>query len=347
MWRRSRRSLATITAVVAAIALTACADRRGSHALTSRLVGPRGPYGSVVWVTDDEVLLTRSAAESSGAPMAHLVEVSLEKGEFQPLAVPRGAEPCKLRTLRSLTEISPGHIGYLDVCLNDGSAQVRSFSTLMELEVSTGDARSIASFAGRTPTRVTWAPALRRGYVESDSSICAAFESFDSSGVRLEPLLLTDNGVTWDIATGRSGAADGCRGAGRAKSPQITSEGEVAFLASPSSLPKAGQSRLDEPWYVYSSAAEKFAPRRISPAIAHAGSLRWSRDKVAAVSGEVDGTKGLWLLTQKDGTQRFRLVLSGDVGSFAWSHDGSRLAVLVRHDDESQLVVVDVSPQQT
>ena len=198
------------------------------------------------------------------------------------------------------------------------------------------------------PRQAAWAPDLSQGLLGGGSVICEGIVRVDGSGMHPWNLSLGSGDGRFNLADFLA-ATDDCGTTGNVDTPAWSPDGKtVAFFGATAAVGHSGQSRLDDPWALYTVDGNLAAPRIVLDGLVDPGDASWSPDgRWLALKASVGGAKGLWLLEFP--TRRLLRISDHDgwVG-VAWSPDGSHLAGL--RDDTplgaprvASIVVLDVS----
>lgn len=174
-----------------------------------------------------------------------------------------------------------------------------------------------------------------------DSLLCASLAWLSEDGLKTLPIrVLTDRGE-WSLDF-ESQTGEECLG-GRATSPAISAEGNLAFFASAPGTD--GFARLQDPWNIVVVAKSGLTAEPVGPSIQDPIDLAWSpvRDCLAFSGSIRGGEKGTWVLSIGSGQPQ--LISNAIIGGLSWSPAGTSILGVTREEGSptSRLVQIDTS----
>jgi hypothetical protein len=169
---------------------------------------------------------------------------------------------------------------------------------------------------------ISWGPTLEKAIATHSSGICASIAWIKSGGLEPIPQRMSDGGRSWRLDEDFVDPGD-CGRRGRAANATWSRQrNQIAFLASPESIGRDGQARLDVPWHIYLTNPDDLNPRAILRNILHPIDLTWSPDgRFLAFNAEASGIYVFELTTKR----LIQVSRKGRDGALQWSPDGQEL----------------------
>jgi hypothetical protein len=223
--------------------------------------------------------------------------------------------------------LQDGRLAYLATCVDQIDPTVSAVEAM--------DAAGTSMVVASSESRVMQAGALTANpdgtvfYIGYGGAFCSTILRIDASGSHLIPWVVSGPGqpFRFDVEPARDGQ---CADAAWIDQPSLSPDGlELAFVASPDSIGKVGQARLDAPRGIYVADVATGGARLILGGIRDPRGLAYAHDgRRLAFSGELsDGRHGTWMVDET--TADVQLVTDLTFEWLSWSPDDTRIAGIV------------------
>lgn len=294
---------------------------------------PTGTLKGVAWPRQSELVVAVGPATREES---ELIAVKPFDGTTQAVDLPSEVEGCRLIDYAPL--VSSGSVGVLRGCITETGVPPETFAIVRD-ELS-GEMTTVPiSFGSTRPTLVTSAAsAADDTLVGLGDQACGTVARLVDGAV--QPLDLTPPGVTWSLADFLVNDGDDCTSVGVARAPTINGDA-LAFGVSDSAGITDPWERLSVPWSIVIRQGADAEPQVLVDDIFDLRALEFSPGgRLLALTGEVDGVPGVWVLELNG---EISLAARGSFGDIAWAPTGDRIAAL-SDQPTSQISIVDVAP---
>lgn len=306
-----------------------------------------GDFGSVTWLQDHDVIVRFEPDPDN--PRDRLWRLDPDDPKLDPLTFP-ALPGCRLLRYQSPHRLPDGRLGLARVCdpIQSGTPDLSLFSvTLVAYDLGTNEMSEMLDMTSN-PGVVTWESNQTRAVAGVGSYICQGITSVERDGEKPIAVEISDGTNHFRLDEELTRGRRDCEFTGRADFPAYShSAGQLAFVASPSSVNVSGDARLDKPWNLYVLGLGGH-PRSVVSSIVDPAGIAWtSDDRWIIFSGRLESFgSGMWAVDSSTG----RLVkLSGQaLDWFDLSPDSKRMigtASLGSADPTGQrLLLFDLSP---
>ena len=303
---------------------------------------PEGGLFGAAWLRDGWIYFGRSPAVRSETSRVETWRVRASGGEPERVWLP-GLAGCRVTEYMRADTLPDGRLGLARFCEPPALSE-RTRIHAGAFDPRTGRYEPLAMLRDVNPSKVTWRPGLRSGYVSHTSGICAGLAPLTRHGARRFPAPVTLDGRTWRLEDHFFLPADeDCSGRGRADLPVLAPDSNrLYFLASPESMGVSGFARLDEPWNLYRWSPPGGSPEALLNGLYDPLGMAISPDgRSLALGAKRGGGFGLWLVSTSDGSANH--LASGEFGDPSFSPDGHHLvALLIKDPDHADMYVLDL-----
>ncbi len=320
----TRRAALLVAIVVALGTNAACGKSQDVWASPGDLI-----Y-AVTW-SGSSVLFVRSPTSASEE-----LWVAEKGGKAHKIRDPR--LPCEPRGYRVLDRADPGHVIVGVLCV-----QPLRRSYFVDVDIASGEGRVLAAidaemFGG------AWLNSTESGYVVhgSEGTDCLSVTPVGPEGVRTFSQPAEVDGVRWRFDSQFPVGSHDCLEFGDVGLVAGGGPGDskAVFLASGAAAGKTGEERRLAPYALVVLDTPDAQPRQIMHGFVDPRGLSVSPDGLpAAVSGTLNGTRGVWIVNLPNGSAC--PVAKGRYRAVALSGDGKQLAVVrFAADDEVRVLEI-------